>query len=129
MKAIIKIEKIGFGDVSRANLYHKITECALGSDPVGFKLKSRGWVAQIVGIHVKYKYDRLFLSPSSIDYSGSSSSMNRGVYHIYVLDEGKFYDVSFPCSWSSTDRYFCRVINGVVEMVSKCEVDEWLKNI
>ena len=68
-----------------------------------FSVPSSSWVAEIVGLHPKYKLDRAFL-PYKKDYSRSNSVGSRGVYANYILEAGHIYDIK-----DFKDRYFCAV--------------------
>jgi len=90
-------------------------------------LKSRAWVAEIVGLSAKYGFERKFLRPN-IDYAEANSAGSRGIYKYYWLEEGKVYEVSAPQSWRKIDRYFCEIKNNRAERIDRSKVEEWLKN-
>ena len=120
----IKIERIGDNLSSRMKLYTKQINNilpGLGEAVIG-KFPSRGWCAEIIGLHPKYKFDRRFLKPN-VDYSQANGIGSRGVYLYYNLDENHIYEISEPKSWKRTDRYFaivkdnklCRITEDIIK--------------
>jgi len=80
------------------------------------------WVAEIEGHGDHYKWERRFLKGNK-DYSQANSIGSRGVMVYYHLKEGPVYEVHSWVSWSSVDRYFCRVEEGVVIRMTEEEVE------
>ena len=85
------------------------------------------WVAEIIGRHPKFRFQREFLRFKK-DYSEANSIGSRGVYAYYILEDNKVYEVCSPISWKNTDRYFCTVVGGEIIRLTKEEVDEWLND-
>lgn len=83
--------------------------------------RQRDWVAKILGACEKYGFKREFLKPC-LDYSKSNSKGTRGIWCSYFLQEDFIYEISKPVSWSTTDRYFAKIINGCLEKISKDDV-------
>ncbi len=86
---------------------------------------NRAWVAII-----KDYYQGKFLREFPLgykDYSEANSKGSRGVYKYYYLEEGYIYEVSEPTSWKNTDRYFCRVEDGIEFKMSKEEVIDYFE--
>jgi hypothetical protein len=89
----------------------------------GFK---RPWVAEITGRNDQYRFDRTFLRPFR-DYSRANSVGSRGIYLVYLLDQGKIYEVMEQVTWRRWDRYFCRATElGEIERMTEKGVEEWL---
>lgn len=83
------------------------------------------WVAEIVGTHPLYHYDRRFLCGRT-DYT-RTRSIGRGTYKQYLLRSDAIYEVYAPISWKHHDRYFCRVMDdGTIVRLTQTEVDTWL---
>lgn len=87
--------------------------------------KSNSWVAEIIGKHDKYGFDRKFVRGHR-DYSEADSTGNRGVYECFLLQPGKVYEVSERYSNKNIDRYFCVANKGEIVRLEKEEVISWL---
>jgi len=61
--------------------------------------KYKSWVAEIVGTHAKFKFERNFVNK----FQGVELETNK----IYTLEEGKVYDVN-----NVNTRYYATVRNG-----------------
>lgn len=131
MKATLKIEAFGDNNRQSEKLWRSILdgvkdglgEAVLGKPPTPY------WVAEIVGAHPKYRYERVFVSGKK-DYANANGAGSRGVFAWFILESGKMYEVKKQTSWKSFDQYFCRVAGTCdIERMSKEEVDEWIKNI
>jgi len=83
----------------------------------------RPWVAEIIGTDPTYRWARTFLKGNK-DYSRANSIGSRGVMVYYRLREGRIYEVNDWMSWSSVDRYFCRVEGGRVIRMTEAEVQD-----
>lgn len=131
MKATLEIECIGDGFRSgadyRASVLGAVLDKMTGSDVL--RMPKRWWVAEIAGPDQKYGYQRTFLRCEAKDYSSTNSTGTRGAKAVYVLDEGRLYEVSAPQSWSSTDRYFCTVTLGEIVRLSREEVDKRMQQM
>lgn len=64
------------------------------------------WVAEIVGRHPRFNFERKFLNPAARNWSSSGKMGTTS----FLLQEGKVYEVNEP--WKG--RYFITVQNGVV---------------
>jgi hypothetical protein len=63
------------------------------------------------------------------DYAKANSKGSRGVYIHYILESGNLYQVASPCSWKTTDHYFCTVSDdGDIVKMTQEEAFEWLRN-
>lgn len=100
-------------------------ESFLGEE--GFKPR-RPWVAEIIGVHPKYKFNRSFLR-YNISYEEAESQGDRGVYFFYELSNDKIYEVHDLVSRKRVDRYFCKVESGSLVKITEDEVVECLKSI
>ena len=131
MKASLKIEAIGDDADQSLRFFTDLTNMlvpGLGDVTFGEKPKPSYWVAQITGVHEKYKYERKFLKGKK-DYTHSNSKGSRGVYVYYLLESGNVYEVKQPVSWKNTLRYFCIVTEeGEIETVDKEYVDKWIED-
>jgi hypothetical protein len=87
---------------------------------------NRAWIAEIVGIHPKWKFTRKF-KRGKRDFTHASRNASRGVYFYYVLQPGTIYEISNPLSNKNTDRYFCRIENEEEVRMNEQEVLMWLK--
>lgn len=133
MKATLELELIGDDSNQRFKFYSDLVDDGFGTDGIGEALFGRPpiyvWVAEIIGPHPKYRYGRRFLRGKK-DYSHSNSTGSRGVCAWYILESGKYYDVSERVSWKRVDRYFIRVNNsGDIVRVEDEEVEKWAKNL
>lgn len=130
MKAQIKIEAIGDDTDQLLRSFTKLTNSMVpGFGDMTFgNPEPSYWVAQITGVHVKYKYERKFLKGKK-DYTHANSKGSRGVFVYYLLESGNLYEVLSPVSWKRSERYFCIVTeDGEVERVDKEYVDQWIKD-
>ncbi len=89
---------------------------------------ARQWVAQITGLHPKYKFEREFIRGHR-DYSNANSKGTRGITIIYLLDDGHIYEAKYKTSWRHEERYFCKAVNGSIVRIPESEVIEWAKSI
>lgn len=96
-------------------------EPGLGEKVLGLMPPS-AWCAQITGRDKVFRYARKFL-PFKKDYSSANSKGSRGVMAVYVLDEGRVYDVK-----EHRDRYFCAVKDWEVVKIDESEVEQWLNS-
>ena len=64
------------------------------------------WVAEIVGRHPKFNFERKFLSPVARNWSSSGKTGTTS----FLLEEGKVYEVNEP--WKG--RYFITIQNGEI---------------
>ncbi|NLW48787.1 MAG: hypothetical protein GXY86_15850 [Firmicutes bacterium] len=124
MKAILEIELIGDNIVQEMRMWTRLgNDLIPGSGSATFgSCPPSGWVAEITGFDLQYKYARTFLKFKK-DYSRANSKGSRGVYAEYILEEEKIYDVK-----DSKQRYFCKVDNWQIVLINESEVREWLKN-
>jgi hypothetical protein len=106
---VICIEALGYNTINTAD-----------------RAPNRAWVAEIVGIHPKWKFTREFLRGKR-DLTHASRNASRGVYFYYTLQPGRLYEVSNPVSNKHTDRYFCRVENEADVRMNEQEVVACLK--
>ena len=124
MKAILSLELRGDNTRQLFRLWGNITDMNLG-EGAGAAIfgtpPPAAWVAEITGLDTKYKYARRFL-PFKKDYSQANSVGSRGVQAVYMLEDGKIYDVK---AWK--ERYFCMIRDWEIQRISEYEVNEWLK--
>lgn len=80
------------------------------------------WCAEITGISGRYRFERKFLD-RKVDYSQANSRGTRGVYAVYILWEGKIYEISEQLSWKRSTRGFWRVVNGARVSMNESEVE------
>lgn len=73
--------------------------------------KYKSWVAEIVGTHAKFKFERNFVNK----FQGVELETNK----IYTLEEGKVYDVN-----NVNYRYYATVRNGQLVELNEGEVME-----
>lgn len=89
--------------------------------------KARAWCAEIRLVDGG-RLVRDFLRPK-VDYSQANSIGSRGVWRYYYLYPRHVYDVSEPQSWSTTERYFCRIERGHVVKIGREEAVRWLRDL
>jgi hypothetical protein len=121
MKVMLKLELRDDSVLSLMRFYTQFfndISSNLGRDLIG--PIPRTWVAEITGRDPKYRYARNFL-PFKKDYSLSNSKGTRGIYAIYILDGGKFYEVKY---WK--ERYFCTVTDWKIEILTKDNIESLL---
>ncbi|MGG3821113.1 hypothetical protein ABEU79_04885 [Geobacillus thermodenitrificans] len=76
------------------------------------------WVAEIVGHHPKFKFERKFITPIARNWSSSGKTGTTS----FLLEEGKIYEVNEPFH----GRYFVKVENGKIIDVT---VDDVIQKI
>jgi hypothetical protein len=125
MKAILKLElyddstRIFVRDLTRFT--DGITGKGTGRIILG-SMPSSVWVAEITGRDPKYQYARRFLRYKK-DYSQSNSKGTRGIYAVYIIDDGRIYEVK-----DNKEQYFCVVQNWEIRQVDLEYVEVWLRN-
>lgn len=88
--------------------------------------RSRPWVARITGLSAEYEYHREFLRAKQ-DWIDANSVGSRGVFFVWTLAEGQFYEAYRKTSQQLSERLFLTVTaDGDVVEVEKEEVDQWL---
>lgn len=73
--------------------------------------KYKSWVAEIVGTHAKFKFERSFINK----FRGVELETNK----VYTLEEGKVYNVN-----NVNTRYYATVRNGRLVELNESEVME-----
>lgn len=76
------------------------------------------WIAEIVGRHPRFNFERRFLNPIARNWSSSGKTGKT----TFLLQEGKVYEVNEPY----VGRYFVKVENGKILDVT---VDEVIQKI
>jgi hypothetical protein len=135
MRYVLKLEAIGDGYQSYLRNFDTIVMTTRASYKLtswrmlkAYKLGGfvKIWVAEITGFHPRFKYERKFCHYEK-DYSGASSTGNRGIFHVYFLKPG-LYEISRRYSWKTHRRYFAEVIDDeTIWERSEEEVIEWLQ--
>jgi hypothetical protein len=125
MRYVFKMEAIGDGFAAYLRHYNKTNPPRFGKrelDAIRFGRKEmQPWIARIKGLHPKFEFDREFIE-SQRDYTGSSSTGNRGIWLYYALKPG-IYEINQRYTWKRYERYFARVIDdNTLERISKQEV-------
>lgn len=130
MKAQIKIEAVGDDVDQMLRFFSTMTNDlvpGLGDMTFGTnngKPKPSYWVAQIIGVHPVFKYERKFIKGKK-DYSQANRKGSRGVFVYYLVESGNVYEVKR----SSKRRYFCIVDEeGSIQEVNKEYVDQWIND-
>jgi hypothetical protein len=117
MRAVLKLEFIGENYFSYKR---KATQKSEAMERYGEFLgrdKSRPWVASISGFDEENRPVREFVR-GQIDYSQASKNGSRGVFIYYPLKDG-IYEVNDRQSWTTVQRYFVLVENGVITEIAK----------
>ena len=120
MPYVLALESIGdtFRQAKRKLLSGQIKlDVSRSSHRMALLSKKAPWCAQIVGVRVDGTLKRVFVQGLK-SYEFSSGTGNRGVYYWFILQDG-FYEVHEHISWGKSDRYFCRVLDGVLVKVDK----------
>lgn len=124
MNHLLMLELIGDDQFQHLKLYNGILkECGLPAEPN----PPSSWVAEIVGTHPRYGFERRFL-PGFRDYSKANGVGSRGVYLCATVQDGKIYDIREQRTWKSCDRRFARFEHGKEIRMTKDEVAQWLAN-
>lgn len=109
---------------------HVVTIEAIGDDMARefrhLGWKSRNWVAQIFGSDGRGGWVRSFVSGNR-DYSSANSKGSRGIMVSYLLEQGPIYEIKAPLTWSSSDRYFARIMDNTLSRMTADEVIECLE--
>lgn len=100
-----------------------VTPAGRAIDPVN----PRPWLAEIVGLHRRYRFERRFL-PYKIDYSQASGTGNRGVWFWWTLESGRVYETWYRTSWQygRQRRYLTVTDDGQIKDLTEDEVRAWL---
>ena len=121
MKAVLEIELFGEDIRGVCKVYNKMMNGlmpGLGDNTIG-SIPPSGWIAEITGTDMVYKYRRNFLK-RKIDYSRANSNGSGGVFAEYILESGKYYEVSIKKS----NRYFCTVdTEGNIIRIETMEIE------
>lgn len=128
MKAAFGAEAIGCSsELASMNDLGRAMSTAAGADPSWFKLPDlRPWVAEIVGYHERWRYDRRFLRPK-VDYSQANSTRSRGMWFWWTLESGHFYQADYQTTWHDRTRKFLIVTeDGDLSDATEEEVRAWL---
>lgn len=100
---------------------------AIGDDAKDFGMSPRNWVGQIIGISANGRWARAYLNGAR-DYSCANKTGSRGIIVTYLLERGLIYEVAQPITWSTTNRYFCRVDGQELVKMTENEVRACLVN-
>jgi len=124
MKAIIRLEAIGFGFLKSKKVNRKGWRFAHSISP------RRPWVAEIAGYSERFGYDRRFL-PHDTDFVESSGTTMRLVYFNFLVQSHSVYQVHELISWRHHYRYFAVVdASGMIKKINEWEVSQrLLKNV
>lgn len=129
MKASLRLEVIGW-NVDFLLREHPAAYERMWQRPGGIRVlatRQRYWVAEIVGSHPRFGWERRFLKPQ-IDFTDAVDGGQRGVMACYLLECGQAYEVQARLSWERVDRYCCIPdVDGTLRRVGREEVDEWLR--
>jgi hypothetical protein len=80
------------------------------------------WVARVVGRDPTHGFAREFLR-GSVSFRDVEDELGaRGVFRWFELEEGGFFEVNAPLSWTTADRYFCRSERGRVVRMTREEI-------
>lgn len=82
------------------------------------------WVAEVTGLDAAGRISREFLSPFK-DYTHATSSGSRGIWHTWALIPGCYYEVHEVLSFTRTERYFGKIVDGAFIRVPVEEVMAW----
>lgn len=93
----------------------------------GYKPR-RPWVAEIIGLHPKYVFNRSFLK-YNISYEEAEYGGDRGVYFLFEMQNDRVYQVNELITKKVADRYFCKIESGELIKISEDEVIECLKSM
>ena len=118
---VLRIEAIGRANNAKLKLYRGIVRESLGdaaAASVFGNAPSSGWCAKILGTCRRFGLKREFVTPM-VDHVGSSSSGNRGVSMVFLLEEGCMYEIFEKVSWRSSRRYFGKVQHGTLLEVTR----------
>lgn len=124
MIAVLELELVGDNVVQMCRMWTRITDDlapGLGKATFG-SCPPSAWVAEITGRDSKWKYARKFCKFNK-DYSRTNSKGSRGVYAIYILEDGKLYEVK-----NRKRRYFAQVIDGYVREIDQEDAETWLND-
>ena len=126
MKHSIALEWIGERHDREAKLWRSVAEMAIPGSGELFRVPSRRpWIAEITGFDIKYKFKRVFVD-SKKDYSNSNSKGTRGINLVFIVEEGKIYQVFENLSWNRTNKYYFMYVDGYKKILSEEEVSECL---
>lgn len=126
MKHLIAIEAIGDDFADLAKRMRRTARAIEAVMPGCGRLFDAGpsgapWIAEIIGMHPTYRFERKFVKPQK-DYSDGNSKGSRGVMLYFVVEEGRLYEISKRTSWKGSSRYFFRIENGREEKLTEQEV-------
>lgn len=121
MKAFIEIEhresKLGYKTKQISRAVHSVYPDL--SNQIQPPSQS-SWVAEIIGAHPVYKYNRKFLNGHK-SYTRANSLGTKGVYTEYILSSGKYYHVKN----GNGNSFFCTVDdNGDIIKITENELSQ-----
>jgi hypothetical protein len=96
-----------------------------GSSLAYFKVPSRAWVAQVIGLDENDRAIISFINWND-EYTNSNSKGSRGVFKNYHLEHGLIYKISCPLSWKSTDIYYASIVNSELIRVTEKDISSCL---
>lgn len=85
------------------------------------------WVAEIIGSHPTYRYQRRFLNPK-IEHRGARDGVSGDVHYWWTLTSGRHYQARFLTGrrggW--TTRWLAVTNDGDIVYTTEDEVTRWL---
>lgn len=99
-----------------------------GGRPVD-ECNPRPWVAEIVGPHPVYRWERRFLRPRW-DYSRANGAGTRGIWWWWTLESGRIYEARYRTSWGSGmhRRLMTVGVDGDLVDLTEEEVEAWVSD-
>jgi hypothetical protein len=124
---ILSLEWPGYGDEQHGALFRSLIRDATDAETAKLFLPPtrRPWVAQIMGLHHKYGFERAFLQGQRA-LVGCNSKGTRGVHLNFLLEDWHHYEVCCFAGWSRKERYFLWVDGGEARRVSAEEIKQCL---
>lgn len=128
MKHTIGLEHIGQAHDQQNKMWSRVVEEAIPGCGALLKTPStRPWIAEIVGLDVKYKFKREFIQGKT-DYSKSNSKGTRGVVIWFIVEDDKIYQIYHHLSWKRSEKYYCKIVDGKQVRMSEEDVSEQVIN-
>lgn len=79
------------------------------------------WVSEILAVAADGRLIRHFLDPVR-EFGLAHPSATRGVYAVFSLQPGRYYEVFAQLTWRRSERYFCRAEGGEIVRMKAEEV-------
>lgn len=121
----LALEAIGDAQNQQMRGYTQMMDKLSGRRDTASLKPRRPWVAEVIDRYPCGKLKIVWLQGRK-DYANANSIGSRGVMVWYTLHDGRVYWVNKLTSWSGSDRYYCRIANGIEIRMTDEEACAWV---